>query len=120
MKTMLLMVSLILVGCSTTMNKDTMGDDSRYYSLQDWTEYGQQQGLKGEIKLSPVALNSKAVQMSEDVYAAYSQGYENGRQEYCQQSAYILGLKSMPYNGVCHDTWFALDWASGKDSGTRL
>ncbi len=49
---------------------------------------------------------------------AYQEGYEMGKEEYCQQSAYMLGVVGKPYLGICYDVdpFFQQDYNSGRSS----
>jgi hypothetical protein len=69
----------------------------------DWQDYGYQQGLKGQMKVSLVEMSEmeKARTLTPELYAKYSAGYEEGRLAYCQQDAFDLGTMQRPYHGVC-------------------
>ncbi|MDN2482172.1 DUF2799 domain-containing protein [Vibrio agarivorans] len=102
---------LLLSACSTVMTPDSV-------QKSDWQAFGLEQGEKGLIKLSQNKLQDKDTtgQFNSDLYLAYSDGYEVGRGEYCQQSAYMLGVTGRPYYGVCDNIniWFRQDYQSGR------
>jgi len=49
---------------------------------------------------------------------AYQNGYQEGKQEYCEQSAYMLGVVGRPYFGICDDVdpFFQHDYDAGRMS----
>lgn len=49
---------------------------------------------------------------------AYQKGYQEGKQEYCEQSAYMLGVVGRPYFGICDDVdpFFQHDYDAGRMS----
>ena len=49
---------------------------------------------------------------------AYQSGYQEGKKEYCEQSAYMLGVRDMPYFGICDDIdpFFKQNYESGRTS----
>ncbi|TXY29864.1 DUF2799 domain-containing protein [Vibrio mimicus] len=104
---------VLLSGCATVEVPPTG-------SPAAWEAFGQQQGEQGKIKLTQAQMLKQDEQqlMDEQLYQAYSQGYEQGRQQYCQQSAYLLGVSGKYYLGVCDDIniWFRQDYASGRHS----
>lgn len=75
---------VILAGCSAQ-------PDTTSFTSADWQAYGYEEGAAGRIQLTSVSGD----------YGAYTQGYELGRQEYCEQDAFELGKLQRPYRGVC-------------------
>ncbi len=90
-----ILLTMILAGCAAT-NLPTDG------STESWSQFGYEEGQKGFIKKDQEWLELK----EESLFAAYSDGYEKGREEYCSQDAYKLGIMGKPYAGVCDE----LDW----------
>ena len=108
-----LLVSLLLIGCVQTSLPIASTVDA-------WQAFGTERALNGNIKLSEASLvkmmNDSGLEAS--LYAAYSQGYEAGRAEYCAQNAYILGVKGQQYLGICDqiNIWFRDDYNAGRHS----
>ncbi|MGF1739975.1 DUF2799 domain-containing protein [Vibrio profundum] len=98
-----LLISTMLSACSST------GED--YSNVKDWNNYGYQSGFSGELKKSPDEL----AHTDKNKYNQYLNGYKKGQQAYCKQDAYLLGLTSQVYNGVCDkiDPSFALEYQQG-------
>ncbi|WP_070963345.1 DUF2799 domain-containing protein [Vibrio sonorensis] len=99
-------------GC-TTMPFPDSADASQ------WEDLGKQRALNGYSAQSQDRLSKAAGQMvSNELYTSYRLGYEAGRDEYCSQNAYMLGVKRVPYSGVCDliDPFFKQDYISGKGS----
>ncbi|WP_038175266.1 MULTISPECIES: DUF2799 domain-containing protein [Vibrio] len=119
MKTKLLLMTLLLAGCST--QPPPMSN-----AAQDWIDYGQLRAENGWLKQS----QSKLTKLDSDgyltpeLYMAYENGYEQGRATYCAQNAYMLGVTGKPYQGICDklDPFFQQDYMSGRSStaGSRL
>ena len=85
----------VLLGCAQTKGPEDG-------TAESWQAFGLAEATKGYMKKSPDDFES----ISSDLYKAYTVGYEEGRQEYCQQDAYKLGIMGKPYTGICDD----LDW----------
>ncbi|MGF1871203.1 DUF2799 domain-containing protein [Photobacterium indicum] len=103
----------LLVGCAN-QNVPPLGTAS------DWQDYGSERANSGNTKQSETqlkALDSLST-LNKDTLSAYDKGYEQGRAEYCRQSAYILGMKGIMYNGICDqlDWTFREDYVSGRKS----
>jgi hypothetical protein len=91
-------------------------------SQQDWFQFGEQQALVGYEKQNDDELKqSSQVSVDSELYQAYSAGYEQGRQEYCQQDPKILGKKGEMYRGICDDIrpTFRIWYNNGKASRSR-
>ncbi|CAH8196808.1 DUF2799 domain-containing protein [Vibrio aestuarianus] len=106
MKPILLLLTFVLFGCAVQPTPTTSVNS-------DWLQFGLQQGERGLLKLSVEKLAT-----SDELYLAYSDGYEQGRAMYCQQNAYILGVIGKPYLGVCDkdNVFFQQDYISGRQS----
>ncbi|MEH0743074.1 DUF2799 domain-containing protein [Vibrio cholerae] len=106
-------VALLITGC-TTVTTPTSNVD------QDWYQFGVDRGENGLLNLSQskLAKADEAGYLNDDRYAAYLAGYEQGRGQYCQQNAYMLGVMGKPYYGVCDrlDPFFQQDYVSGRTS----
>lgn len=113
MKVQFVLVVLLLAGCATQLPPLSNVES-------DWSEYGKQRAEQGFLKQSEVKL-AKLDQggvFNQELYLAYSDGYEQGRLEYCSQSAYMLGVVGKPYAGICDriDPFFKQDYISGRNS----
>ncbi|KGY11143.1 hypothetical protein NM22_17260 [Vibrio tubiashii] len=113
MKLKLVLATLLLAGC-TSQPPPLSSVDS------DWFDYGKQRAEQGLLKQSEIKL-AKLDQsgiFNQDLYLAYSNGYEQGRADYCSQSAYMLGVMGKPYAGICEriDPFFQQDYISGRQS----
>ncbi len=76
-----------LAGCSAQ-------PDTTSFNADDWQTYGYEEGVAGHAQLiSVTGVNG----------ASYMEGYELGRQEYCEQDAFELGKLQRPYRGVCDE-----------------
>jgi len=113
MKIQFVLATLLLAGCATQPPplSNTEGD---------WSDYGKQRAEQGFLKQSEAKL-AKMDQggvFSQELYLAYVNGYEQGRLEYCSQSAYMLGVRGKPYMGICDriDPFFQQDYMSGRHS----
>ena len=108
-----LLVSLLLIGCVQTSLPVASTEDA-------WQAFGTERALNGSLKLSEASLGkmTNGSMLDEKLYAAYSQGYEVGRAEYCTQNAYILGVKGQQYLGICDQIsiWFREDYNAGRHS----
>lgn len=113
MKSLLLAVSLILVGCSQ-VSLPVLS------SVNDWKDFGEETALSGKVKQSEKQLvrASSLSALDSDLYVAYEQGYELGLEQYCAQDAHILGVKGEPYLGICDkmNYWFQSDYNEGRHS----
>ncbi|EGR1070736.1 DUF2799 domain-containing protein [Vibrio cholerae] len=107
---------LLLSGCATSQLPQT-GDAAA------WQAFGVQQGELGRMKMTQAQMLKQDEQQLVDsqIYKAYSLGYEQGVQEYCQQSAYVLGISGKPYFGVCGDmnSDFQRYYDAGRNSTAR-
>ena len=101
----------LIIALVATMISACSSIEKDYSSILDWDNFGYRAGLSGEVKKSPEDLNSS----DENKYNDYLNGYNRGQQAYCEQDAYLLGLTSQVYNGVCDeiDRSFALDYQLG-------
>ncbi|QIA62356.1 DUF2799 domain-containing protein [Vibrio astriarenae] len=93
---MSLAVSILLMGCAAL-------ETPMSSQATDWRAYGLEQGEKGWVKLTQQRLSEldNDQYFTPELYTAYSEGYEEGRSEYCKQSAFELGLSGNTYLGVC-------------------
>ncbi len=76
---------VILVGCSA---------QPRSKNSLVWQAYGYEEAVAGQEKLTI---------LKGELADSYSQGYEVGRQEYCEQDAFELGKLQRPYHGICDE-----------------
>lgn len=87
-------------------------------SVTDWQAFGKQSALDGAIELSEerIAKLDDTNRATPELITAYKTGYQEGKQEYCEQSAYILGVQGAPYFGICDDVdpFFQNDYESGR------
>lgn len=97
---------LLLVACA-----QSSGPASNEPS--DWRQYGKEEALVGYVKQTTQELAAAAtVSVTNEIYSAYSDGYEQGRAEYCKQDPKILGKKGELYRGICDElrptfrTWY--------------
>ena len=113
MKLQFVLVALMLAGCVTQPPPLSNIEG-------DWSDYGKQRAEQGFLKQSEAKLAEldQGGVFSQELYLAYSNGYEQGRVEYCNQSAYMLGVKGKPYLGICQriDPFFQQDYMSGRHS----
>ncbi|MFM2591064.1 DUF2799 domain-containing protein [Vibrio sp. TBV020] len=113
MKYLLAVTIFLLVGCTSQPTPMTS-------LASDWSDYGQQRAEQGFIKQSESKLAKLDSQgyLNSELYMAYDNGYEQGRETYCSQSAYMLGVMGKPYRGICErlDPFFYQDYVSGKNS----
>ncbi|WP_159656895.1 DUF2799 domain-containing protein [Vibrio atypicus] len=106
-------LTLFVAGCAAV---PTPQSDS----AAAWSQYGETRGEQGYLKQSEsrlAKLDDLGI-LTPELYAAYLDGYQAGRGVYCEQDAYILGVKGMPYYGVCDDLnpFFNQDYISGRNS----
>ena len=84
----------------------------------DWQVFGKQTALKGSLELSEdrIAKLDDTNRVTPELIMSYQTGYQEGKEEYCQQSAYILGVQGAPYYGICDDLdpLFRNDYESGR------
>ncbi len=80
-------VVAVLAGCSAQ-------PDTTSFNAADWQAYGYEEGAAGHVQLTSVSGANGT---------SYIEGYELGRQEYCEQDALELGKLQRPYHGVCDD-----------------
>ncbi|PFG45362.1 uncharacterized protein DUF2799 [Vibrio sp. ES.051] len=107
-------MALLLVACAQT----TLPTSS---SVVDWQAFGKQSALDGLRALSGeriAALDGNANHATPELIMAYQTGYQQGKQEYCEQSAYMLGVIGRPYFGICDDVdpFFQHDYDAGRMS----
>ncbi|OHY90118.1 hypothetical protein BI375_07675 [Vibrio rotiferianus] len=97
-------ILLLLVGCSNSTPPS--GTDN-----MQWNQYGMQRAEAGDTKLSMQELNK-----DDELYMAYSNGYETGRANYCAQDAFSLGESRRYYRGICDeiDDRFRREYELGK------
>lgn len=112
MKSVLSGLSLILlVGCVQT--PVPLSDQDA-----DWYALGKQTALDGQRGLSDRQIRELAEQKSSNsvLISAYQEGYQVGKQQYCQQSARMLGVMNKPYAGICDDIdpFFRQDYITGR------
>ncbi|CAM4295296.1 DUF2799 domain-containing protein [Vibrio agarivorans] len=91
-----LLASAVIGGCSSLEVPSSS-------LAADWQAYGLEHGQKGWVKLTQERmgeLDNNQV-FTADLYQAYTDGYEQGRDAYCEQSAFELGLSGATYLGVC-------------------
>ena len=113
MKWLLVLISLFIVGCVSPPLPEL-------YSVETWQNYGQDRAEQGQTFQS----QDKLVSLSEpkpftdEMFQAYQVGYQEGKQNYCSQNAYVLGLIGKPYHGICDDInpFFQNDYANGRRS----
>lgn len=104
---------MLLVGCASqpTPLSSAQGD---------WFDYGQARAEKGYLQQSEkqLAKLDQGNYLNQELYTAYTMGYENGRESYCGQNAYMLGVTGKPYLGICDqlDPFFNQDYISGRNS----
>ncbi|MGF1747545.1 DUF2799 domain-containing protein [Vibrio cionasavignyae] len=81
-------------------------------NAEEWVSFGYEQAKKGNLKQA----KSDLKEYGEPQYIHYSEGYEQGRNEYCQQDAFRLGRSRQPYKGICDELdWrFRLDFNDGR------
>ncbi|NLS12417.1 DUF2799 domain-containing protein [Vibrio sp. SM6] len=81
-----------------------------------WEQFGQDQALEGQRKLSQRGLGGQVAGMTVAQYQAYSQGWEIGRIQYCDQDARNVGLRDFTYRGICDtiDPLFRSQYYEGR------
>ncbi|RTZ14289.1 DUF2799 domain-containing protein [Vibrio aquaticus] len=113
MKYLLVVMAILLAGCASQPAPMTSIES-------DWSDYGQQRAEQGYLKQSESRLAKLDTQgyLTPELYSAYQDGYEAGREVYCEQSAYMLGVMGKPYLGICDklNPFFQQDYVSGKTS----
>ncbi|HAS62178.1 MAG TPA: hypothetical protein DCS35_06145 [Vibrio sp.] len=99
MKWKVLLFSFALVGCSSQITP-MLSDD-----VDAWQSYGEQRASDGYIVQSEKKLLAYAIsgEVTSEQYQAYLNGYQLGKEEYCQQDARMLGRLGKPYRGICND-----------------
>ncbi|WP_047047366.1 DUF2799 domain-containing protein [Vibrio mexicanus] len=107
--------SILLMACAATPGPESS-------SAQAWKDFGQQQALKGSILQSENRLMKSDTkgELNNELYKAYQEGYRVGKEEYCNQNAYKMGVMGEPYLGICYDIkpFFQQDYDNGRNSGT--
>lgn len=70
-------------------------------SVTDWQAFGKQSALDGlrELSKERIAKLDGTNHATPELIMAYQNGYQEGKQEYCEQSAYMLGVVGRPYFG---------------------
>ncbi|TOF82897.1 hypothetical protein CGJ12_03995 [Vibrio parahaemolyticus] len=85
-------------------------------SVTDWQAFGKQSALDGlrELSKERIAKLDGTNHATPELIMAYQNGY----QEYCEQSAYMLGVVGRPYFGICDDVdpFFQHDYDAGRMS----
>ncbi|OEF30282.1 DUF2799 domain-containing protein [Vibrio splendidus] len=113
MKYILLVLSVMLFGCAQTPPPTSM-------NTTDWQSFGEEMALKGKTKQTEASLAEAASSPSidADLYAAYDQGYEVGKTQYCSQNPRALGRRGETYLGICDDVdkWFRFSFERGAES----
>lgn len=106
-------VVLMLSACVQTRLPSSM-------DAADWRAFGKQSALDGlralsEERIAELGNSNKA---PPELIMAYQAGYQEGKQEYCEQSAYMLGVIGRPYFGICDDVdpFFQRDYDAGRFS----
>lgn len=106
-------MALILAACAQT----TLPTSS---NVTDWQAFGKQSALDGLRVLSEdrIAALDGSNHATPELIMAYQTGYQQGKQEYCEQSAYMLGVIGRPYFGICDDLdpFFQHDYDAGRMS----
>lgn len=86
----------------------------------DWHRFGEETALEGKIAFSETRLLTLAQprELSASLLMSYQAGYQEGKQRYCQQNPYMLGVIGKPYYGICDDLdpFFKQDYVSGRTS----
>ncbi|EHW0641335.1 DUF2799 domain-containing protein [Vibrio parahaemolyticus] len=89
-------------------------------SVTDWQAFGKQSALDGlrELSQERIAKLDGTNHATPELIMAYQNGYQEGKQEYCEQSAYMLGVVGRPYFGICDDVdpFFQHDYDAGRMS----
>ncbi|HDM8052445.1 DUF2799 domain-containing protein [Vibrio harveyi] len=104
---------LFLTACAQTRLPDSV-------NVTDWQDFGKQSALDGLIELSEdrIVKLDDTNRATPELIIAYQSGYQEGKKEYCEQSAYMLGVRDMPYFGICDDIdpFFKQNYESGRTS----
>ncbi|MCF7509243.1 MULTISPECIES: DUF2799 domain-containing protein [Vibrio] len=106
-------MALLLAACAQT----TLPTSN---NVTDWQVFGKQSALDGLRELSEerIAKLDDVNHVTPELIMAYQAGYQQGKQEYCEQSAYMLGVIGRPYFGICDDVdpFFQHDYDAGRMS----
>ncbi|ANP63557.1 MULTISPECIES: DUF2799 domain-containing protein [Vibrio] len=106
-------MALLLAACAQT----TLPTSN---NVTDWQVFGKQSALDGLRELSEerIAKLDDVNHATAELIMAYQAGYQQGKQEYCEQSAYMLGVIGRPYFGICDDVdpFFQHDYDAGRMS----
>ncbi|HAS6349287.1 DUF2799 domain-containing protein [Vibrio sp. IRLE0018] len=106
-------ILILLVGCVQTPLPQSE-------QVSDWHRFGEETALDGKLALSEARLLKLAQprELSTSLLTSYQMGYQEGKQQYCQQNAYLLGVIGKPYYGICDDVdpFFKQDYVSGQMS----
>lgn len=80
---------MLLTACSASQNTMPMAN-------QNWHDFGYAQAMDGQMKQEMSKLD-----VSDQMYAQYSEGYEAGRHTFCEQDAFRAGFLGQSYQGIC-------------------
>mgnify|MGYP001232351240 FL=1 len=99
MKWKVLLLSFTLVGCSSQITPSLPDEVSA------WQRYGEERAVEGYTIQSEKKLltHSLSGEVTDELYQAYLDGYELGKEKYCGQNARMLGRLGKPYRGICDD-----------------
>lgn len=87
-KLLLLFSSTAMMGCAS-QNVDST-------TITNWKKYGFEQANQGNVMRSDSDISA-------DDFDLYKQGYDVGKEKYCSQDAYNLGMRGNTYHGICDD-----------------
>ncbi|MCL9777080.1 DUF2799 domain-containing protein [Vibrio methylphosphonaticus] len=107
-------LGLLMAGC-VQLQPPTSDDN------QAWNEFGQAWAMKGYVVKSRSELEQDAPSLSSEQYKQYQTGYSLGKDEYCQQDPFVLGLNGRIYYGICQDVsrTFLDEYWRGKQSRAK-
>ncbi|MFA0086934.1 DUF2799 domain-containing protein [Vibrio sp. 10N.261.51.F12] len=88
---------------------------------QAWQDFGQAWALKGYVIKSDNELKEDSPPLTSAQYKAYQVGYQAGKDEYCQQDPFVMGLNGRIYYGICNDVnrRFSEEYNRGKQSRAK-
>ncbi|MGF1779637.1 DUF2799 domain-containing protein [Vibrio nomapromontoriensis] len=109
-----LILGLLMVGC--VQLQPPTGDDN-----QAWQEFGQAWAMKGYVIKDRSELEQDTPSLSLAQYKQYQMGYALGKETYCQQDPFVLGLNGKIYYGICQDIsrTFLEEYWRGKQSRAK-
>jgi len=111
MKWGVLILSILIVGCASQVLPESN-------TVASWQSYGEERAENGHVLQSQQKLSKLASpsELTSELYQAYATGYQAGKEEYCSQSAYMLGRTGRPYRGICDDVnpFFKNDYVNGR------